>query len=180
MAKTNISPEIIKIIKKSIDDAAKKAAEAVIKANEEVEATQRNYFRDTEKLLYSYPSLKIALAQYDEELEKGIVLHGKSKDIIRFSPGSGVSDPDVIAEANAQSKLASIERTRAQVQRIERALETIQDDEYYDIIPLKYWDLLKNEEIAERFNCEVRTIQRNKNRLVNKLKVILFGADALN
>ncbi len=179
MSKNNITPELLKIIKKSIDDAAKKAAEAVIKANEEVGASQKNYFRDTEKLLYSYPALKIALSQYDEELEKGIVLSGKSKDIIRFSPGSGTPDPDVIVDATIQSKIASIERTRAQVQRIERALETIQDDEYYDIIPMKYWDQLQPAEIAERLNCDERTYRRHKNRLINKIKIVLFGADAI-
>ncbi|AFV02831.1 hypothetical protein DHBDCA_p1805 [Dehalobacter sp. DCA] len=36
------------------------------------------------------------------------------------------------------------------------------------------------EDIAERFDCEERTIRRNKNRLVNKIKIMLFGADALN
>lgn len=179
-AKTSISPEVLKIINKTVDEAVKKATEAIRKVNEEVDAAQRNYFKDTEKLLYSYPALKLALAQYDDELKHGIVLSGKSKDIIRFSPNNGSRlDPELVAEANIQSKIASIERTRAQVQRIDRALETIQDDQYYDIIPMKYWDLMQPAEIAERLGCDERTYRRHKNRLINKLKVVLFGADAL-
>ena len=47
-----------------------------------------------------------------------------------------------------------MERTKREVQRIGRALETIQDDEYYEIIPLKYWDGLSPAEIAERLSCD--------------------------
>ena len=36
MGKSTISPEVVKIIKKSVDEAVKKAAEAIIKANKEV------------------------------------------------------------------------------------------------------------------------------------------------
>jgi DNA-directed RNA polymerase specialized sigma24 family protein len=71
-------------------------------------------------------------------------------------------------------------RTRQEVLRIERALEVIKDDKYYDVIPLKYWDGLDMLEIAKKFECEDKTVRRNKNRLVNKLKIMLFGADALN
>ncbi len=88
-------------------------------------------------------------------------------------------DPEAKEERYIADRMESMERTKREIQRIERALETIQDDPYYDIIPLKYWDLLQPAEIAERLNCDERTYRRHKNRLVNKLKVVLFGADAL-
>ena len=88
-------------------------------------------------------------------------------------------DPEAKEERYIAERKASMERTKREIQRIDRALETIQDDPYYDIIPLKYWDLLQPAEIAERLNCDERTLYRHKNRLVNKLKVVLFGADAL-
>ena len=175
-----IDPEIQKIIKSSIDQAVKKAADAIIAANEQVEAEQRNYFRETERLLYSLPALKLSLAEYDEDIKTDalIVAREKSKDIVRYSPNNSGSyglHPD---EAYS-NKVASIGRTRRQIQRIERALETVQDDPYYNIIPLKYWDCLCGDDIADRLNCDVTTMRRNKNRLVGKLKLILFGADAL-
>ena len=43
MAKSTISPEVLKIIKKSVDEAVKKAADAIIKANKEFDESQRNY-----------------------------------------------------------------------------------------------------------------------------------------
>jgi DNA-directed RNA polymerase specialized sigma subunit len=175
-----IDPEIQKIINTSIEQAVKKAADAIMAANEQVEAEQRNYFRETEKLLYSLPALKLSLAEYDEDLKAGelIALRAKSKDVIRYSPNnSGVCG--LHPDDASNSKVASIGRTRKQVQRIERALETVKDDLYYDIIPLKYFDGLSGEDIADRLNCEERTYRRHKNRLINKLKVVLFGADAL-
>nr|WP_282433244.1 hypothetical protein [Dehalobacter restrictus] len=46
-------------------------------------------------------------------------------------------------------------------------------------MPMKYWDGYTVEEIAATFECDDRTIYRNKSRLVNKVKIMLFGADAL-
>ncbi len=181
MAKSTISPEVVKIIKKSVDEAVKKAAEAIIKANKEFDESQRNYFKETERLLYSLPALKLKVAQDEEDLRNGqMKLKEKSRDIVKPSRGGGGSfDPDEMEERYIEQRKESMERTKREIQRIERALETIQDDEYYEIIPLKYWDGLSPVGIAERLNCDERTFYRHKNRLINKLKVVLFGADAL-
>jgi RNA polymerase sigma factor (sigma-70 family) len=178
MAKSTISPDVAKIIKKSVDEAVKKAAEAIMKANAEMETWQRNYFKETERLLYSLPALRIKVSQDEEDLQNGqMILKQRSKDVVILSgAGGNHHDPE---NDYIERRKASMERTKREIQRIERALETIQDDEYYDIIPLKYWDNLSPAEIAERLNCDERTYRRHKNRLVNKLKVVLFGADAL-
>lgn len=76
-------------------------------------------------------------------------------------------------------ELAYLEETHADGSVKHTYIETIQDDEYFDIIPLKYWDLMQPQAIAKALNCDERTYRRHKNRLVNKLKVVLFGADAL-
>ena len=179
--KITISPEVIKIIRKSVDEAVKKAAEAIIRANREFDVAQRNYFKETERLLYSLPALRLKVAQDEEDLKNGLVkFRERSRDVIKPSQGGyGPSDPEAKEERYIADRKESMERTRREIQRIERALETIQDDEYYDIIPLKYWDQIPPAEIAERLNCDERTFYRHKNRLVNKLKVVLFGADAL-
>ena len=181
MAKSTISPEVVKIIKKSVDEAVKKAAEAIIKTNKELDAAQRNYFKETERLLYSLPALKLKVAQDEEDLKNGLVkFRERSRDVIKPSQGGyGPSDPEAKEERYIADRMESMERTKREIQRIERALETIQDDEYYEIIPMKYWDGLSPAEIAERLNCDERTFYRHKNRLINKLKVVLFGADAL-
>jgi len=178
--KSTISPEVQKIINTSIDQAIKKALNAITKANELTHENERNYFKETERLLYSLPALRLKVAQDEEDLQNGqIVIKRKSADIIRFS---GIGNSNNLYDPEAEyigSRMASMERTKREIQRIERALETIQDDEYYEIIPLKYWDLVQPAQIAERLHCDERTFYRHKNRLVNKLKVVLFGADAL-
>lgn len=182
MANSTISRDIVELVKKQVDREVKRSIEAIIKARIEFEAGQRNYFKETEKLLYNYPALKLKLAQDEEDLENGLLVpKERSKDIICPSMNNnyGPHDPLSQAERYIAERKASMERTKREIQRIERALETIQDDPYYDIIPLKYWDLMPPIEIAERLNCDERTFYRHKNRLVNKLKVVLFGADAL-
>ena len=178
MGKSTISPEVVKIIRKSVDEAVKKAAEAVIRANKEFDANQRNYFKETERLLYSLPALRLKVAQDEEDLKNGqMILKQRSKDVVTLSgAGGNHHDPE---NDYVERRKASMERTKREIQRIERALETIQDDEYFDIIPLKYWDLMQPAQIAEALNCDERTYRRHKNRLVNKVKVVLFGADAL-
>lgn len=66
------------------------------------------------------------------------------------------------------------------VNLIDNVLEALIDDEYIDLIPMIYFEKLSREECAAYFNVEPITITRNKNRLVNKLKNILFADDAID
>lgn len=177
----NLNKEDLKAINQSISKQVKKAVEAILEAGKKVEAGQRNYYRETEKLLYSYPALKLKIAQDEEDLQNGIIGGGgrRSTDVIYFSPGRSRQPEEQVQEELERSRRASMERTRIEVTRIDRALETIQDDQYYNIIPMRYFDCLKPEEIADAMACDERTYRRNKSRLVNKLKIVLFGADAL-
>lgn len=65
------------------------------------------------------------------------------------------------------------------VNRINDALYSIKDDPYYDLIPMIYFEEKSREYIAEDFNTTVTTISRNKTRLVNKLKAMLFSSDTI-
>lgn len=175
-----ITKEDLNLLSQSFDKQVKKAVDAIIEANRQAEEYQRNWFKETERLLYSYPALKLKVAQDEEVLKDPAAIllpAGKSKDIVRFSSHGGSCGMDL--DVYTESRKASMLRTLREVQRIERALETIQEDQYYDIVPLKYFDLVQGEQIAEAMNCDERTYRRHKNRLVNKIKIILFGADAL-
>lgn len=65
------------------------------------------------------------------------------------------------------------------VKKIEIALDEIKDDIYYEIIPMIYFDNETREYIAEYFNTSTKTITRNKNRLINVLKLRLFSDDVI-
>lgn len=65
------------------------------------------------------------------------------------------------------------------VAKIEAALKDIEDDLYYDVIPMFYFHNETREYIAERFGCTETTVSRNKTRLLNQLKLKLFSDDVI-
>lgn len=65
------------------------------------------------------------------------------------------------------------------VNKVEKALDEIKDDPYYDIIQMFYFENETRESIALTLDITVRTVARNKRRLVNELKVKLFSDDCI-
>lgn len=61
------------------------------------------------------------------------------------------------------------------ITNIEKALSYIKTDPYYEVITLYYIQSWTREQLAEKFNTTVTTISRNKKRLVEQLKIILFS-----
>ena len=62
---------------------------------------------------------------------------------------------------------------------VDKALKSLEDDLYYDIIPMTYFELRTREEVAEYFDTTVTTISRNKKRLIEKLKLFIFADDVI-
>lgn len=62
---------------------------------------------------------------------------------------------------------------------VDEALRELQSDLYYDIIPMMYFEERTREYIAEYFDTTVTTISRNKRRLINKLKYLIFADDVI-
>lgn len=64
-------------------------------------------------------------------------------------------------------------------QRVMKAMEKIQDDEYYGVIESRYFDGMTFDELAEIYDCQNKTIAKNRIRLVNILTKELFPEDVL-
>lgn len=175
------SVEIKKIIRSEIRDVSKKLIAAVEKSVEEKHAMHRNYFKQTEKLLSAYPYLKQKIKQDEKDIQdlQTEVYTTKSKDVIYRRVTTMSKEEEEIQSERIRNRKASMERTKKEVERIESALDQVRDDSKYKIIRLKYFNNKTNEEIAEVLDCDERTVRRHKNRLINKLKVILFGVDAV-
>lgn len=62
---------------------------------------------------------------------------------------------------------------------VDNALNEILDDAYYDIIPMIYFENQTREMVAEYFDTTVTTISRNKHRLINRLKYLIFADDVI-
>ena len=182
-----------------IEDLIKKAVNAGRKAQNEFisemgkEDVEKKYFKKTERLLYALPDLKEKVKQDELDLKNGelhVSIHGrKSKDSIKFSKSQSILSEELQNLAIENSRRGSMERTKREIERIDKALELIRwrdkdkavEDQYFGIIELKYFYGMKEEDIAELdgLKCNPSTIYRNKGRLVGRLKNILFGADAL-
>ena len=65
------------------------------------------------------------------------------------------------------------------VRKVDEALKTIEGDPYYDVIRMYYFEDNTRESIALDFGCTETTISRNKTRLLNKLKTILFSDEVI-
>ena len=65
-----------------------------------------------------------------------------------------------------------------EVARIKKALEAIQQDPYYLLIPAKYFQGAKERTSAAICACDKATVWRNRKRLLDDLALQLFGVSA--
>lgn len=169
-------------VKKLIDDSVSKAI-SELKNEGFMKDQRRSTFQKVEQLLYNYTvfqaSIDERIRQMEFTQENG--LQKKSKDILCFSSLSGGEkmDPsDKLAEYLGGMQ-RSIEISRKYLLIIDGALKMVEGDVYYDLIRLKYFEGWGREELANHFGCDVSTVTRNKNRLINTLRVYLFSDEVI-
>ncbi len=189
----SISNEIKEIIAVTVAEALRSVSSA--SWAERQKAISDESFRNTEKLLYSYRPLKEHVADEEEYME--IAQHGKSRSFVRYSKNShGDADENLLME----SRKASYERSRKDVERIEKALDKIREKKGYEIIEMRYLrrkisregnriveEVYTYEEIAEKLagqqgygeNLGEKTVRKYKNKLIKEMAVYLFGSDAI-
>lgn len=169
-------------IEDAIVKTAKETAKEVIQElrNSKMIKNEMSYFKKVELLLYNYNNLKAALKQKDEDI-KYIKDHGlpqKSGSIVVYqTSGGNISGQDRYMNLIEKYELEKLETLR-EIKRIENALDKIKNDRYYPIIKLKYLsdhkERYNEERIAEKLDKDRSTITRNKSRLINTMKTILF------
>lgn len=114
--------------------------------------SKKPFYRSTEERLFAFNSVKTAL----------------KNDVFTLKNKGG-----------SEELCKRIEESSFEVARINDAVNTVNGDFYYDIIPLKYRDRKSDEYIAEVLNCDPTTVRRNKKRLVERISICLYGAGAL-
>lgn len=172
-------------IQKIIEEAVKKAVNtSILLGMDKAKADGKEAFKKTEQRLYAYPELKKNIEKYYADIED-VQLEGatrKSKDLVFFSPGMGGTrlSAEEIMEGRIAVLQKKIYRDQSEIDEIDFALSAINGDEYYQAVALKYFEGKTDEMIAEEINCDQSTVRRNKNRLVRKLAIKLYGAQALS
>lgn len=63
--------------------------------------------------------------------------------------------------------------------RIEKALEAIMNDDYRDVIRLRYFEGRSIVDISEMYDCKYQNISKKRNKLVKMLASELFPEDVL-
>lgn len=65
------------------------------------------------------------------------------------------------------------------IAKLEMALIDIETKKYFEIIPMIYFENRTREEIAEHFNISVRTVIRQKIKMINQIKTKVFSEDVV-
>ncbi len=149
--------------------------------NKKLLKNPKSAYKSTEKILYSLNVLPEAIKLIDEEVKK---LEEEAKDIptptaksntliLKEQNNTYVYGEETLATRISELKQISL-KTKSQIRLVKSSLKKIEDDKWYDIIPMYYFENMKIESIAEELDCSVSTISDNKKRLMNELKVYIF------
>ena len=141
----------------------------------------KDSYKSTEKILFSYNALPEALNLIETEIKQ---LENEAKDIQPPTAKSStliLNERDgtyVYADETLNTRISELKqiaiKTKSQIRVIKSALKKVEDDQYYQIIPLYYFDRLTIENISEETGFSVGAISKHKSRLINKLKVYIF------
>ncbi len=144
---------------------------------------KRSIFKRTEQLLYLLPDLKKAINHNNrkiKDLEKyGISKKQSAIHIIPDNVPPKEDENDIIKREISKLKQRNY-IIDTQLKWANDIIQTLNTDKFYELINLKYRDGKTREEIAEYFNCDVKTVTRNKDRIINYLGKLFFANDSLN
>lgn len=162
----NDTEEIVKVVLDELRDRG------LIKEN------QRSAYSSTELLLYNRKNLENAIHENDMEISelREYGLPKKSASIVSMdAPSGGIKENEfVIIEDRVNRLQQSNARITALIHKMDRLLKQYGSAKYPDLIKRLYFDGMTREECAEVYNCDVATISRNKSKIINSLKVVLF------
>lgn len=140
-----------------------------------IHKTESSY-KNTENLLNNLPLLKKSINDMKNQINdlKNYGIPRSKKAVHIVVQDAKIEDENEIIERRINNLKQSIHRTKSIIKMINLILQDIKNDKYYRIIELKYFDKKTNEEISEIMQCDVSTVSRNKNRLINTIKIRLF------
>lgn len=167
---------------KDIDRIADKIIEKMKTDREIKTEKQLTPFQKTEKLLSELSLLKGAIDSKNmliEDLKKeGISIQKRETGVNVQSSKIYLSELEKV-ENRIEKLKEEIVRIENVVNMVERALGTIRNNKYYDIIEMKYFDDLTFEHISEKLDISVITAKRYKNKMIRQLQLVIFSDDVI-
>ena len=175
--------ELLNLIDCTVKKAVEQAVSEMKRQNLVIEGKQTP-FQKTETLLYNYNNFVAVVKDKEEQIAelKRFGMRKKSASITSFSGNTGLIEVKSDSE-KTEEKIEMIEfsisTTRSFIKIIDEAVNALKGDHYFDLIRLRYFEGRSQEEIAEHFDCDVRTVRRNKNRLINLIQIRLFSDEVI-
>ena len=167
---------------KDIDRIADKIIEKIKNDKEIKTEKQLTPFQKTEKLLSELSLLNGAIDSKNmliEDLKKeGISIQKRETGVNVQSSKVYLSELEKV-ENRIEKLQEEITRIENVVNMVERALGTIRNNKYYDIIEMKYFDDLTFEHISEKLDISVITAKRYKNKMIRQLQLVIFSDDVI-
>ena len=178
-----LNGELLNLISHTVQKAVTETVLELKRQNLIVDGRQ-SPFQKTETLLFNYNNFVAAVKDSEEQIReiRNMGLAKKSKSITSFMGDTGYVEVKSDLE-KAEEKIEMIEfriqTTRNFIKVIDDAVYALKDDPYYELIHLRYFEGRSRDEIAEYFDCDVKTVTRNKNRLINLLQIRLFSDEVI-
>lgn len=149
--------------------------------NKKLLKNPKSSYKSTEKILYSLNVLPEAIKLIDEEVKKleeeakciAIPTAKSNSLILNERNNTYVYGDETLETRISELKQISV-KAKSQIRLVKSALKKIENDKYYDIIPMYYFEEKTIEEIAEECEWAVGTVSKHKKRLMNDLKVYVF------
>ena len=171
------SKEVEEIVKVAVSETIKLLEEKKLIKNKSDEKTA---YAKTEQLLYNYRGFKRIVEERMQEIEtlKTCGLPQKSKSIVEYSSRTGtvhgLATVEESVECAIKSVQESVQGTVQAIALIDKCMEAISTDPYYEILEMRYFEGRTQEDIADYLGVSQVSVSKNKNRLVRELSIRLF------
>ncbi len=179
---------VLDIINTAVTQAIQQTITALQSGGQQA-APERNYFKITEKLLYSYPTLKRIVS--DKAAYTRVEFQERSKSVVRFNPSGQWKSRDDIIEDMEQDKEAEFDTTLKDFRRLDRVIQQFSDRKEFVVIRLYYFNENADgtpkaadapeatwEDLSVILEKEIKTLRRWRSKIVNEMAIALFGIDA--
>lgn len=170
----------------AVTQATQQTAEALRSAQQT--ATERNYFKIMEKLLYSYPALKRIVS--DKAAYTKVELQGRS-GVVRFKPNAAWKSQEDRLEELERDKEVEFDTTLKDFRRLDRVVQQFRERKEFVVVRMYYFNESADgtpkeadapeatwEDLSIELEKDIKTLRRWRSKIVNDMAICLFGIDA--
>ena len=141
----------------------------------------KDAYKKTEQILCAYESLNLKLvidAKDILDLRAEGQIYSTNHKISNSDEWDAEIDDEIRHKQKIRNRERGMIRTEKLIERIDNALALLPKEDY-ELITDLYFDKLAVTNVAQKRGCCVRTVCRNRKRIVTELMVLFYGADAL-